>query len=148
MIWTRVDLSEYVSRWVASLMISLLPHCPGVRSARSHDTPGGPGYVAIHPQRGSSQAAGQEPPDVHLADHQADPHCSAGVWRHPAASPCCTTALRLYQCQRRQGWVYVHAHIHNTLTWVSCYYACMLLMRLDRISCATIICKLCILWVS
>lgn len=100
-------------------MVSRLPLHPGVRPPQSHDTPGGPGHVAVHSQRGSSQTAGQEPTDVHPADHQADPHRSTGVWGHPAASPCCTTALRLHQRQRGQGWVYVHKFIYNTVTRVS-----------------------------
>lgn len=89
---------------------SVLSVRPGVRPSWSHDTPGGTGNVTVHPQRGSSQAAGQEPPDIHPADHQAHPHCSAGVRRHSAASTCCSTPLRLHQRQRCQGWVYVHTH--------------------------------------
>ncbi len=112
MLFSRADLWLKVS---CVLMVSLLPLHPGDRPPRSYDTPGGPGHVAIHPQWGSSQAAGQEPADFHSADHQADSHRSAGVWGHPAASPRCTTALRLHQCQRRKGWVYVHTHIHTPL---------------------------------
>lgn len=79
--------------------------CVGVRSPWSHDTPGSPGHVAIYPQWGSGKTAGQKPPDVYPAHHQADPRCSASVRRHPAASARCTATLRFHQRKRCQGWV-------------------------------------------
>lgn len=122
-------------------------HCPGVRTTWSYDTPRGSRDVAIYPQWGSSQAVGQEPPDVHPANNQTDSHRTEGVWRHPAATSCRTTALCFHQCQRCQGWVYVDVYIHSTVTWFSCYSAWML-MSLDKILFATTICKLDILHVS
>lgn len=128
---------------VASLMMSLLPLRPGVRTPRSHDTSGGPGHVTVHSQRGSSQTAGQEPPDIHPADHQADPHRSPGVWGHSAASPCGTAALRLHQRQCRQSWVYVHTFINTTLVSIKKPIINMITQTL----CDPIICTFFILWV-
>lgn len=136
-----------MSRGDLFLMMSLFCHCPGVRTTWSYDTPRGSRDVAIYPQRGSSQAVGQEPPDVHPANNQTDSHRTEGVWRHPAATSCRTTALCFHQCQRCQGWVYVYVYIHSTVTWFSCYCA-WILMSLDKILFATIICKLDILHVS
>ncbi|KAK6292185.1 hypothetical protein J4Q44_G00379700 [Coregonus suidteri] len=59
-----------------------------VHSARSHDPPGGARPVPVHDERGACQAAGQEPPDVHLADQPSlHAYCPlAGMIRLPKAT--------------------------------------------------------------